>query len=67
MSAPVLCADPVKCEEIHLRARTGVREARTGIGPHLGFSSSRRPHSSLDGNPPDQADVNATTPDAAAV
>jgi len=45
----------VKYEEVYLRAYESVGEARNSIGRYLGFYNSRRPHSSLDGNTPDQA------------
>ena len=45
----------VKYEEVYLRAYDTASEARASIGRYLGFYNSRRPHSSLDGNTPDQA------------
>jgi putative transposase len=56
----------VKYEEVYLRAYAGVSEARALIGRYLGFYNSRRPHSSLDGRTPDQADFNQQMPEAAA-
>ena len=44
-----------KTEEVYLRAYASISEARAGIGRYLGFYNCRRPHSSLDGRPPDQA------------
>jgi len=45
----------VKYEEVYLRAYASVSQARAGIRRYLSFYNSRRPHSSLDGRPPDQA------------
>ena len=45
--------------------RASVSEARAGIGRYLGFYTSRRPHSSLDGKTPDQAYFNQPMPGAA--
>src|SRR6202011_95608 len=45
----------VKYEEVYLRAYASVGEARNSIGRYLEFYNGRRPHSSLDGNTPDQA------------
>jgi putative transposase len=45
----------VKYEEVYLRAYENVSEARASIGRYLDFYNCRRPHSSLDGNTPDQA------------
>ena len=45
----------VKYEEVYLRAYETVSEARNSIGRYLDFYNGRRPHSSLDGNTPDQA------------
>ena len=45
----------VKYEEVYLRAYESVGEARNSIGRYLEFYNGRRPHSSLDGNTPDQA------------
>lgn len=44
----------VKYEEVYLRAYDSVAEARGSIGPYLGFYNRKRPHSSLDGQTPDQ-------------
>ncbi|MDX0931203.1 transposase, partial [Sinorhizobium medicae] len=41
-------------------------EARVGIGRYLTFYNTRRPHSSLDRQTPDQAYFNALTPMMAA-
>jgi putative transposase len=45
----------IKYEEISLRAYDTVSEARASIGRYLTFYNSRRPHSSLDRQTPDQA------------
>ena len=52
----------IKYEEVYLHAYKAVSEARSGIGRYLKFYNSRRPHSSLDGQTPDQAYFNALTP-----
>ena len=44
----------VKYEEVYLKAYESVTEARHSIGNYLDFYNARRPHSSLDGVPPDQ-------------
>jgi putative transposase len=48
----------VKYEEVYLRAYETVSETRASIGRYLGFYNSRRPHSSLDRQTPDQAYFN---------
>jgi putative transposase len=45
----------VKYEEVYLRAYGNVSEARQSIGRYLDLYNRRRPHSSLDGQTPDQA------------
>jgi len=45
----------IKYEEVYLHAYKSVPEARAGIGRYLAFYNSRRPHSSLDRQTPDQA------------
>jgi putative transposase len=45
----------VKDEEVYLRAYDTVAEARASIGRYLSFYNTRRPHSSLDRQTPDQA------------
>jgi putative transposase len=45
----------VKYEEVYLRAYDTVVEARASIGRYLSFYNTRRPHSSLDRQTPDQA------------
>jgi len=44
----------VKYEEVYLKAYETVTEARRSIGIYLNFYNTERPHSSLDGIPPDQ-------------
>jgi len=43
----------IKYEEVYLKAYDSVREARESIGNYIDFYNRRRPHSSLDGVPPD--------------
>jgi putative transposase len=45
----------VKYEEVYLRAYDSVSGARASIGRYLDLYNRRRPHSSLDGQTPDQA------------
>jgi putative transposase len=57
-SPPFNATDPwrsVKYEEVYLRAYDTVAEARASIGRYLSFYITRRPHSSLDRQTPDQA------------
>ena len=50
----------IKYEEVYLRAYTNVPEARASLGRYInGFYNTRRPHSSLDGQTPDEAYFNA--------
>ena len=56
----------INYEEVYLHAYRDVPEARAGIGQYLGFYNTKRPHSSLDGQTPDQAYFNALTPIKAA-
>ena len=56
----------IKYEEIYLRAYDAVSEARASIGRYLTFYNSRRPHSSLDRQTPDQAYFNRRPQTAAA-
>ena len=49
----------VKYKEVYLRAYDSVSEARASIGRYLNFYNGRRPHSSLDGETPDQAYFNS--------
>jgi putative transposase len=48
----------IKYEEVYLKAYDSVSEARASIGRYIGFYNSRRPHSSLDRQTPDQAYFN---------
>jgi len=43
-----------------------ISEIRAGVRRYLGFSNSRRPHSSLDGKTADQACFNQPMPETAA-
>ena len=52
----------VKYEEVYLKAYENVPEARTEIGRYLTFYNTKRPHSSLDGQTPDQAYFNRLPP-----
>ena len=52
----------IKYEEVYLRAYASVSEPRAGISRYLRFYNSRRPHSSLDGQTPDQAYFNQPLP-----
>lgn len=45
-----------------LRAYDSVSDARESLGRYLTFYNTRRPHSSLDGQPPDQAYLNTPRP-----
>ena len=56
----------IKHEEIHLTAYDAASEARASIGRYLTFYNSRRPHSSLDRQTPDQAYFNRRLQTAAA-
>ncbi len=48
----------IKYEEVYLHAYENVPQARAGIGKYLTFYNSKRPHSSLDWQTPDQAYFN---------
>ena len=48
----------IKYEEVYLRAYNSVSEARTSLGRYLDFYNSRRPHSSLRAQTPDQVYFN---------
>lgn len=52
----------VKYEEVYLRAYDSVSAARESLGQYLAFYNTRRPHSSLDGQTPDQAYLNPARP-----
>ena len=45
----------VKYEEVYLHAYASVPEARASLGRYLTFYNTKRPHSSLDDQPPDRA------------
>ena len=53
-------------EEVSLHAYRRVAEARRGLDRYVAFYNRRRPHSSLGGQPPDQAYFNQLTPIPAA-
>jgi len=48
----------IKYEEVYIHAYINVPEARDAIGRYILFFNSRRPHTSLDGQTPDQAYFN---------
>ena len=52
----------IKYEEVYLHAYCSVPEARKAIGKYLIFYNSKRPHSSLDGQTPDQVYFNPQQP-----
>ncbi|EPX80548.1 Mobile element protein [Salipiger mucosus DSM 16094] len=52
----------IKYEEVYLRAYDSVSDARESLGRYLTFYNTRRPHSSLDGQTPDQAHTNTPRP-----
>jgi len=52
----------IKYEEVYLHAYQNVPEARAAIGKYLIFYNSKRPHSSLDGQSPDQVYFNSQQP-----
>ena len=56
----------IKYEEVYIHAYNTVSQARAGIGRYLTFYNTRRPHSSLDRQTPDQAYFNALMPMQAA-
>jgi putative transposase len=56
----------IKYEEVYLHAYSYVPEARAAIGKYLNFYNSKRPHSSLDRQTPDQAYINLLKPIPAA-
>lgn len=45
----------VKYERVYLRAYASVSQARTDIGQYIDWYNRERPHSSQDGNTPEQA------------
>jgi putative transposase len=48
----------IKYEEIYLRAYASVPDARAGISRYITFYNTKRPHSSLDRQTPNQAYFN---------
>ena len=52
----------IKYEEVYLHAYSTVPEARAAIGKYLIFYNTKRPHSSLDGQTPEQAYFSALRP-----
>jgi putative transposase len=52
----------IKYEEVYLHAYASVPEARAALARYLTFYNTRRPHSSLDRQTPDQAYFNASQP-----
>jgi putative transposase len=52
----------IKYEEVYLHAYQNVPEACAAIGKYLIFYNTKRPHSSLDGQTPDQAYFNPQQP-----
>jgi len=52
----------IKYEEVYLHAYANIPEARAAIGKYLAFYNTKRPHSSLDRQTPDQAYFNALQP-----
>jgi len=52
----------IKYEEVYLHAYRSVPEARAAIGKYLAFYNCKRPHSSLDGQTPDQVYFNLQQP-----
>lgn len=56
----------VKYEDIYLRAYDTVSAVRTGLTRYINFYNSRRPHSNLDGQTPDQVYFVALTQTEAA-
>ena len=48
----------IKYEEVYIHAYTNLPEAWAAIGHYILFFNGRRPHTSLDGHPPDQAYFN---------
>ena len=52
----------IKYEEVYLHAYDSVSAARLGIAGYLAFYNTRRPHSSLDGQTPDQAYLHPPRP-----
>jgi putative transposase len=55
----------IKYPEVYLRACGDAPEAPASLERYIGFYNNRRPHSSLDGETPDQAYFNLLEPVAA--
>ena len=55
----------IKYEEVYLRAYESATEAKHFIGRYVKFHNQQRPHSSLDGRPPDAVYFNLPTEKAA--
>jgi len=56
----------IKYEEVYLHAYDSVSEARSRIGQYIQFFNSRRPHSSLQAQAPDQVYFNRSQEQLAA-
>jgi putative transposase len=52
----------IKYEEVYLHAYQNVPQARKAIGKYIAFYNTKRPHSSLDGQTPDQVYFNPQQP-----
>ncbi len=52
----------IKYDGVYLKAYENVPQARAEIGKYLTFYNTKRPHSSLDGQTPDQAYFNRLPP-----
>ena len=52
----------IKYEEVYLRAYDSVSQARESLARYLAFYNRHRPHSSLDGQTPDQAYLKPSAP-----
>ena len=52
----------IKYEEVYLHAYDSVPEARAALARYLTFYNTKRPHSSLDRQTPDQAYFNTSQP-----
>lgn len=52
----------IKYEEVYLSAYDSASAARESLHQNLAFYNGRRPHSSLDGQTPDQAYLNLLRP-----
>ena len=52
----------IKYEEVYLKAYDTVSHARQSLANYIGFYNTRRPHSSLDRQTPDQVYFNQPLP-----